>query len=129
MKIEALIERLEGLTGPDREVDAEIGAHFGDPHGRREYVDYEARSVEIHQEIAEHYTASLDAAIALVGKVLPGWSGDVDICHPIADSGKVGARLFPPEPGWANYAGEGPTPAIALLISMFRALAAGGSDA
>jgi hypothetical protein len=132
MQIEALIERLEGLQGPDREVDDAIFWHFSEweniggwwrrhkTTGKEERYSYTSPPA---------YSASLDAAIALVEKVLPGWSGDIDICRPIADSGKLGARLFPPGDGWQNYAGEGSSSAIALLLAMFRALAAGGSDA
>lgn len=118
--LSTLIERVEALTGPDREVDLDVAIATGmvsdevskyGPHLRR----IEARRVD-------PYTASLDAAVALVEQVLPGWSGDVDIGVPIADSGKVGARLFPPEPGWANYAGEGLTSAIALVLAALRAL-------
>lgn len=122
MQIEALIEWMEGLSGPDRETDLEI--HMAAcPH----LYEGKWRWDDVTQP--PPLTASLDAATALVGKVLPGWSGDVDIGQPIANFGKLGVRLFPPGDGWKNYAGEGPTPAIALCLALLRALAAGGSDA
>ena len=141
-----LIERVEKLTGPDREVDAEIDAALlggrashtftedcGGAKLRKSYGpgtvflnpdpnDNGGHVLISHHRKAAVYTASLDAAIALVERCLPGWSGDVDIGHPIADSGKVGARLFPPEPGWKNYAGESKNSAIALLLALLRAM-------
>jgi hypothetical protein len=124
---------LASLTAPDREVDALIATTIGgyvyekrdndrkawyyptDSGGWRQQL-YSAFSDKLPA-----YTASLDAAVALCERVLPGWSGDIDIGKPIADSGKVGARLFPPGDGWQNYSGVGPTPAIALLIAILTA--------
>ncbi|MBO6901419.1 MAG: hypothetical protein JJ864_08735 [Rhizobiaceae bacterium] len=68
-----LIERLERLDGPDREVDAALAIHFDEPHGYREDVHIESRSYTIIDEQAKRYTQSIDAAVALVEKVKPGW--------------------------------------------------------
>lgn len=129
-----LLSRLEGLTAPDREVDALImGACFEwakpeppylAPHCVGDQPIYWHAPEPYYKRPAPELTASLDAAIALCERVLPGWSGDIDIGKPIADNGKVGARLFPPGDGWQNHAGEGPTPAIALLIAILTALEA-----
>lgn len=51
-----LIAKIEKLDGPDREVDAEIASAL---LGRKIGV--------------AKYTASLDVAVALVERVLPGW--------------------------------------------------------
>jgi hypothetical protein len=52
---EDIIARLEGLTGPDRKVDAAIHEAINPPLGAR-----------LRQGHIPSYTASLDAAIALV---------------------------------------------------------------
>lgn len=80
--IDELIGSVRGLDGPDRKVDALIGnevepatfnwePHYG-PHA------------------AHRYTASLDAAVALVKRVLPGWGYRVATCC-VSDD----AWLFP----------------------------------
>lgn len=62
MQIDELIERVKGLTGPDRETDAEIlildVPRCADllPHW----------SPEEREQIIPRYTASLDAAVTLV---------------------------------------------------------------
>jgi hypothetical protein len=51
-----LIEKLKAATGPDRELDGEIWQQFGSDAGMGK---------------AWNYTASIDAALALVKDVLP----------------------------------------------------------
>lgn len=67
-----------------------------------------------------NWTASLDAAIALVERVLPGWEwlrkspGTMTVYDPDI-----------PEKTWAvHYDARGATPPLALLTAMFRALVA-----
>lgn len=54
-----LIEKLKAATGPSAELDGEIWLQFGSDAGVGR---------------AWNYTASIDAALALVEEVLPGWS-------------------------------------------------------
>jgi hypothetical protein len=61
----ALADRVDALSGPDREVDTWIENHLGlaqfeQPHPFRSYCDGETR-IE-----PKHFTASLDAAMTLV---------------------------------------------------------------
>lgn len=87
----ALITRLAKLDGPDREVDWLIADHFTEIpkhtireigwdydwwRGPNEYslkkaIDSEGRRIDTWSPNA--YTASVDAAIALAERVLPGW--------------------------------------------------------
>lgn len=65
--VEGLLERVKAATGPDRELDRAIGEHFGEcdysgPAHHRPLSDW-----------ARPYTASIDAALALVERCLPGW--------------------------------------------------------
>ena len=63
-----IIARLEAAEGGSRELDAEIARIVGARHGPLERVNYEDRAIEIHDEIAQYYTTSLDAALTLVPK-------------------------------------------------------------
>ena len=83
--LDALIERVRGLTGADREVDAEIDvALFGGetvwlttkytmeqyPASRRPSKSHVGGFAKEHVPLV---TASVDAAMALAEKVKPGW--------------------------------------------------------
>lgn len=61
MELKELIERVKAATGPDRELDEDIRIHF-DPVGSVFYSESKA------------YTGSIDAALALVERCLPGWT-------------------------------------------------------
>nr|DAE48931.1 MAG TPA: hypothetical protein [Caudoviricetes sp.] len=69
-----LITRLSKLDAPDREVDAEIDRAFGllvDIYPLSgPMTDYPE---PVGYTETKHYTASIDAAIALAERVLPGW--------------------------------------------------------
>ncbi len=141
MQIEALIERLEGLSGPDRETDCAIGVATGQFEARtsrRPYVEFDYCYEDDDgnlivpgyggDQLVPAYSASLDAAIALVEKVLPGWLINLEMRNGIAeDVYLIGPNYRddrPEEESSPPIAGF-PAP-VALLIAMFRALAAGG---
>lgn len=154
-----LIERVENLTGPDREIDAEIDAAlFGgraahtfseDCGGARLRKSYGAGTVFLngdpndngghvltrHHRMADGYTASLDAAIALTERVLPGAKISLFIGHLTSAKDGSGSRAQVvrgkgpkcPHTGirWPRTVGEcfhAATPAIALLLATLRAL-------
>ena len=91
MEASELIERLEKATGPDREIDALLWAHFDNRVVRIAYGEVIARKRDSLDDVrlgfvdptplrsnfygwdGEAYTASIDAALALVERVLPGW--------------------------------------------------------
>ena len=56
--LDTLIERVRGLTGPDREVDAVVFEFFGG----------------LSWVVPPAYTASLDATASLIERELPGYS-------------------------------------------------------
>jgi hypothetical protein len=83
-----LLERVKAATGPDRELDVMIGAAlnfdvesmampFGDYVGLMG-VEKTAIQAESHQSILRdglpRFTSSIDAALALVERKLPGWT-------------------------------------------------------
>ena len=111
-----LIARLEALTEPSREVDAEIAVLVGG--GASKYA----------AGFEPHYTASIDAATTLVpegwGRAIADpqhWDDDPEDKTPYA-------RLYPPDYRMkigddAIYKGDGSNMAIALCIAALRARA------
>ena len=104
-----LIERLEKATGPDREIDTAI----------EELFDPSFRDSTLRQ--ATRYTASLDAAVALVEKMLPGWACGFDAGSKTSIA-FVDPHDFADRFLGARYTAQAATPAIALLIALLRAL-------
>lgn len=111
-----LIERLEKLDGPDREVDAWIG---------NEVEPTTFRWERNYGPLAAHtYTASLDAAIALTEKVLPGWGFYLRSDKEGHGCGLVYPDAFRVTPCHCM----GATPAIALVLALLRALQSTGGQ-
>lgn len=141
MRIEALIERMEKLDGPDREVDAWIGYHTNlvvDEMSWREKIDrfgieHAVKSATSHQNVWSSalpaYSASLDAVIALVEKVLPGWYWRVGRTSLFPNGWAYISRTHPShcdrEDEAACADGKAANPAIALLLALLRALQSG----
>jgi hypothetical protein len=101
-----LIERLEKATGPDRELDAAIRDALYSPSARVGWPPY---------------TASLDAALALVEEKLPCqwvrldyWT-DINIERPRASILPKGELIH-------GFAAHGATLPLALLLALLRAL-------
>jgi len=106
-----LIDRLSKLDGPDREVDREIAKI--DPGPKPSMIPFD-------------YTASVDAAIALAARVLPGWTfehigqdyirsmGASDDLMPIGWNVEI-------TDGLAVIQGQGPTFPLAICIAILRA--------
>ena len=100
--ISELIERVKAATGPDRELDEAIRFYF-DPKGSRYYSENSA------------YTASIDAALALVERVLP--EHDWILGH--TNGGlTIHCQLGPD----ADKMAFGDTPALAILLALLTAL-------
>jgi len=108
-----LVERLTAATGPSRNLDVAImDALCPLPHGDR-WFDTGALENFLGERFfrAPSVTASVDEAIALVGRVLPGWHWYVD---------DRSAAVWP-EGVYDESAVEASTPAIALLIALLKA--------
>lgn len=143
-----LITRLEAATGPDREIDLDIAvglkiAPGGEKWERRNGRYDQGGSPHLRENrapdpgpwptfSAQPYTASVDAALALLERVLPGWAGMVsfgpsemqraDVWGPVKEIGE--AEDGTPVEMRDDGDGEAPTPAIALCIAVLRALEA-----
>lgn len=111
----ALAERVEGGSGEDRRIDYEVfttfavrdAAKFWDPKS------------------GHHYTTSLDAVVALLERVLPGWHGNVEVGAVLRDEAKAHSAVLidPTENPDLFQQSEAKTPARALLAAVLRALA------
>ena len=66
--LQALLARVESGTGEDRELDEAIGAAIGCYSLTGDYGE------PMIAGLGDRYTASLDAAVALVERARPGWS-------------------------------------------------------
>jgi hypothetical protein len=108
-KFADVIARLEKAEGPDRGIDGAIAMALGlMPSGDR-------------------YTASIDAAIALVERMLPGWRWSIGT--ELAEDFKTteyGGNIYPfeqPFPAELDTYGYSQANApIAILLALFRAL-------
>lgn len=106
-----IIARLEAATRHDWKLNAEICEYF------------EVQSTVFHE--AQAVTKSIDAAVALAARVLPGWRWEISTYRNgsaaafIVENDDYGAKYFSPR--------EGRPPAIALCVAILKAVAAKGT--
>lgn len=131
--IPALIEKLRGLKGPDREVDVEIAtAALGYVYEKRKgdrrtwFYAPDGMRYQIHgcdYERLPRFTSSLDAVTALIMDEMP---------ESLCDMNTLGAASI--YPNWligdvdTKYAATAETPALALLIAFLEAKMEIGND-
>ena len=133
---QSLITRLSKLDAPDREVDAEIDRAFGllvDIYPLSgPMTDYPE---PVGYTETRHYTASIDAAIALAERVLPGCDIEISDVHADFRGAKEPRHIADLSSNLVWEKGDGyPDPvyrirgtvqsnirAIALLIALLRA--------
>jgi hypothetical protein len=134
-RYDEIIKRLREAKGPSKTLDADIAEATGTvPPRYYRNVGYCDGSFG-HDErsgicwIAKDYTASIDAALALVEKLLPGWHWTVtsDKREGVAGAWIWLERRFPEDtaediPMLRNYEAEAPTAPLAILIALFTAL-------
>ncbi len=121
-----LLTRVEASTGADRELDRDIGLALAKPRGLR--FDERDETWWDHSPASggqrwspPAYTASLDAALALVERVLPGkmkFVGDLDPTDMRAVA--TISEDYPDQPSWRGFAPQGQY-ALALLAAMLKA--------
>ena len=121
-----LLERVEAASGPDRELDAVLWLAFTPgatrrtlhvPHWQRPYDIDETRDEKGRLIIVPSYTSSLDAALALVERVLPGWLWMVASADP---PNRLPARVEL-WTGDEEVRASAATPALALLAALLKA--------
>ncbi len=128
-----LIEMLEKATGPKLDLDGRVwcavnGYEFVMWDGAGcVYKNPAAPTWDIggikHASAREvrPYTASLDAAVALVERMLPGWACGFD-SGPKTHIAFVDPHDFADRIFGASFTAEAATPALALLIALLRAI-------
>lgn len=107
------LERVEKATGPAHDLDQAIFVALGFTPTDDSYGGWFIPGVEDC-----YVTETIDAALALVEKVLPGFSYSIDASLP--DSG-IDCVLYPPEPPRGRTLGSAATPALAILCALLRA--------
>lgn len=135
--LSSLLERVKAASGPDRELDCAIAIAVdgffidgADYKGRPKYCYLDERGQNSpgqgHDMLVRCYTASLDAALALVERAKPAWAGLIHLS--IAGSGQ--AAIEARDPCDDRTVQEfGHTPALALLAALLSALIAQGETA
>ena len=107
--VDDLIRRVETATGPDRELDVDLSAHFGGI-----FYQHPPWSTQTYVTPAP-LTASVDAALALVGKVFPG-------CRYATGNGEQGPFCWiEPKGRGGTLTAHAATPALAILLALLRA--------
>lgn len=125
-----LAERVEALSGPDREVEARIWCalngkkyvghwrEYDGPNTRVEYIEPPKRTPLASSTVALRWTASLDAAMTLVPK---GWAWSV-LDRRTTGYSKPNGQCWTKEDR-STLHGDAATPALALCAAALRALA------
>lgn len=145
--LSGLRERIKAATGPDRKIDCEIEAaiihrerfvvvpppfydperYFCNPDPSVDWIGYDLLNT------APRYTASIDAALALVERMLPGWKWGVSSIA--VRTGEKTAEGYPRYgEGFRAHVtavsalrpmpsiGEAPTAPLAILLALLTAL-------
>ena len=149
--ISELLERVQNATGPDRDVDVAIMATCFDwakaeppyyaPHCVGDEPIYWHAPNWLQKRPCPELTASMDAALALVERVLPGWKVSLYIGHLTGAKDGSGSRaeLFSPKKPkrisatdwkWMKVAVcyHAHTPALAILAALLMALSMRGGE-
>lgn len=118
--LSSLIERLEKAEGPNRVLDATICWALGhEPWAgeKEETLPFFMEGSKI-DKLTPAYTASIDAAVSLAERVLPGHQVNVTKFTSTIARASIGN-------GWLA-ASNHKTPALALVLSTLRALQSRG---
>lgn len=120
--ITSLIEKLEGAEVGSRELNAKV-CDATNPHDSGPYVH--APSMMRAFGYASEVTTSLDAALALAERVLPGWRmhflQDQDGIYQTDNTATRWAVGIRKKRGPGNVQSKAATPALALCAAILRA--------
>jgi len=123
MSLSALLERVEACQGPDRALDEAISRALCADHyfvqlaDAPEGVGFEAYKFRGYADSsALRVTASVDAALALIGRVRPGWVAHLHI------SDRASACWLTDPMGHDTPTFRAPTPALALCAALLAAM-------
>lgn len=120
--LEQLLDRVVKATGADRELDRDIASFFGD------YVKCEPRNRTWRSAPSRKgpwrtlpdYTSSVDAAIAFIERVLPGWAKE---SYEAPNEGVMVRLISPTIPSTEHWGGSRTaTLPLALVAAALSAL-------
>jgi hypothetical protein len=117
-ELQSLLERVEAAEVADREIDDDLGDYdvsVALSLPIRQVAEY--RSEIKRRGMSDPYTGSVDAALSLIGRVLPETTVLLDTAGPHA-------RVRRLDPFDGDIGALGATPALALVAAMLRALIA-----
>jgi hypothetical protein len=127
--LRALAERVEGLTGPCREMDGDVAEALRlPPHelarcsSRRGFWYRQVADADFDTWEAPTYTASLDAVVALIAEKLPGFLWMVGHAGDTRPGQYAAILMPPPALTGVDVARTNATPALALLAATLRAI-------
>lgn len=130
-ELDALIARVEKLTGPDREVDRQIqvmalGVTQEWQQGRGAHWEYHKDGFWVSIEPIPAFTASLDALMVLADQRLPGYAWAVGNMgffkpSPVPPQYLPWATVWTPE-GKPKWNARAETVILALLLALLHAL-------
>ena len=118
-----IAKRLEAATGPDWKIDKRIALLFS--LGWDYSADWGPRGCD--SPVAFEYSASIDAALALVEKVLPGWiTSSANQAVNLGDSNPTWFWELdnPRSPDTTPQGRSAPTAPLAIMKAIFAALIA-----
>jgi len=116
--LSAIIARLEAAEEVTRDLAVEFAAFmYADPEAFKGAVNYDP---ELWVERNQSPLCSLDAALALAERVLPGWAWELYAAYEIKGVMRYGCNLGEEDTVYAK------TPALALCIAVLRAKAQEG---
>lgn len=125
MTLQSLLERLEKASGGDREIDARLAEAFGGFADVIRALNEDGSTFDAMVDYGEdsfdecpRYTSSLDAALSLVERVMPGWG--YFLRHD-ADSGYVAALVYPDAFRVTPGATKAASMPLALCLALVRA--------
>jgi hypothetical protein len=129
-ELRALLDRVQKATGPDRELDKELLWVLGRYSWRG--MNYWNDTGEMWpSRLSVFFTASIDAAVALVERVLPGWSHahitqktHTNIGYVHNNETAFTGLAARPNPKRQWFECRAPTPPLAILAAMLSALIA-----
>jgi len=135
--LEQLLDRVVKATGADREIDAAIASEFFGVEIKRENKDRnwrmghrttKTRKAEPWVALPA-FTASVDAAIAFIERVLPGWGWELTepaVVAGVSPRSRSSARIWPStsfkDNGSRTAFGDAETIPLALLAAALSAL-------
>lgn len=124
-ELSGLVERVRGLKGSDREVSRDIWQCLDTPEWKRAYLEAQAPCGCPHDQAVEYairhlpdVTSSVDAALALVERVLPGCELELQINKPNHDWQTALIRVAPLK----MIGGEASTLPLALILALLLSL-------